>query len=87
MDGAGDGASVSLVGADLFVGALSADTNQFTTAQTIYYDPAQNPSLAGQTYALDGGGSLTAVPEPSSAWLVFFGIALLLRSVVKTNRS
>ncbi len=68
------GASVSLVGGDLYVGLLNADTNQFTTAQTIYYDPAQNLSLAGQTYALDGGGTLTAVPEPSSVGLVLFGI-------------
>jgi len=73
-----DGASVSLVGADLFVGVLNADTNQFTTAQTVYYDPAQNPSLAGQTYALNGGGSLTAVPEPSSAMLVLLAVAAAL---------
>jgi len=81
------GTSVSLVGGDLIVGVFNAQTDQFTTAQTIYYDPSQNPSLGAQTYALNGGGMLSPVPEPTSAWLVFFGIALLLRSVVKTNRS
>jgi T5SS/PEP-CTERM-associated repeat protein len=69
-----NGASILLAGGDLIVGLLSAQTNQFTTAQTIYYDPAQNPSLGAQTYALNGGGSLTAVPEPSSALLVLFGV-------------
>ncbi len=81
------GTSVSLVGGDLIVGVFNAQTDQLTTAQTIYYDPAKNSSLGGQTYALNGGGALSPVPEPTSAWLVFFGIALLLRSVVKTNRS
>jgi T5SS/PEP-CTERM-associated repeat protein len=80
------GASILLAGGDLIVGLLNADTNQFTTAQTIYYDPAQNPSLGAQTYALNGGGSLTAVPEPSSALLVVLGLALLMRSVVRGGR-
>jgi hypothetical protein len=57
------------------VGLFNASTGQFTTAQTIYYDPAQNPSLGAQTYALNGGGSLVAVPEPSSALLVLLALA------------
>jgi T5SS/PEP-CTERM-associated repeat protein len=72
------GASILLAGGDLIVGLFSASTDQFTTAQTIYYDPAQNPSLGAQTYALDGGGSLTAVPEPSSGLLVLFAVAASL---------
>jgi T5SS/PEP-CTERM-associated repeat protein len=71
------GASLLLAGGDLIVGLLSAQTNQFTTAQTIYYDPAQNPSLGAQTYALNGGGSLTAVPEPSSALLLLLAVAVV----------
>jgi hypothetical protein len=78
-----DGANVSLIGADLYIGLLNGETNQFTTAQTIYYDPAQNPLLAGQTYTLNGGGSLSPVPEPSSALLVLLGVAALVSSAVR----
>jgi hypothetical protein len=72
------GASVFLAGADLLVGIFAADAAQFTTAQTIYYDPAQNPALGGQSYALSGGGWLMAIPEPSTALLTLLGLAGLL---------
>jgi hypothetical protein len=81
------GASVSLAGGDLIVGVFNASTGQFTTAQTIYYDPAQNPSLGAQTYALNGGGSLTAVPEPSSAMLVLLGLVALWRATLRRGRT
>lgn len=80
------GASVSLAGADLIVGVFDANANQFTTPETIYYDPAQNPALGGQTFALNGGGSLTIIPEPSSFLLVVAGVAALLRSAVGGRR-
>ncbi len=47
-----------------------------------YDPPPQNPSLAGQTYTLDGGGSLSPVPEPSSALLAGLGVATLMRFMI-----
>jgi T5SS/PEP-CTERM-associated repeat protein len=63
------GASLTLDGADLYVGLFDATTNQLTTAWTIFYDPAQNPSLESKTYNLTGGGFLT-IPEPGTIGLV-----------------
>ena len=82
-----DGASVSLLGADLIVGVFNAATDQFTTAQTIYYDPVQNPSLGAQSYALNGGGTLTAVPEPSSMLLVLFGVVAAVTAARRRNKA
>lgn len=83
-----DGATVVLNGGDLIVGFFGADASQFTTAQTIYYEPALNPDLDGQTYALTGGGSLTVVPEPSTCVLVLLGgvtaLAVARRRTCKT---
>ncbi len=73
------GASVSLAGGDIIVGIFSASPNQFTTAQTIFYDPALSPWLEGQTYSLTGGGLLTAVPEPSTWLMVILALAVLAR--------
>ena len=79
------GGMVNLIGGDLVVGVFGAETNEITTAQTIYYDPMQNPDLAGQTYTLEGGGTLTAIPEPGSALLVVLGVALLFRCVGRSK--
>jgi hypothetical protein len=57
------GATLTLSGADLYVGALDASPTQLTSAYDIVYDPTQNPCLGGQTYTLAGGGLLEAVPE------------------------
>ena len=80
-------ATLTLVGGDLIVGILEASTDQFLTAQTIYYDPSQNPDLDGQTYSLAGGGSLVAVPEPSSGLLAVLSLAVLLGTRAKRTQT
>ncbi len=80
-------ATLTLVGGDLIVGILEASTGQFLTAQTIYYDPSQNPDLDGQTYSLAGGGSLVAVPEPSSGLLAVLSLAVLLGTRAKRTQT
>lgn len=82
-----DGATVVLTGGDLIVGFFGADASQFTTAQTIYYDPVLNPDLGGQTYALTGGGTLAVVPEPGTWTMVLVGVAALVSSAVRKKRA
>ncbi len=51
-------AYVSLIEADI---ADDSVTNITGNGHHVYYDPAQNPSLGGKTYKLQGGGELKAV--------------------------
>ncbi len=73
-------------GATLYVLEFDAALSQITTADTIYYDPTDNPALGGLTYILSGGGLLEAVPEPGTWLLVVVGVAALLRSAVARKR-
>jgi hypothetical protein len=78
------GATLTLAGANLYVGSFDAIPSQITSADTIYYDPTQNPSLGGQTFALAGGGLVEAVPEPGTFALVL--TALVSGIVVRRRR-
>ncbi|MFZ4695440.1 MAG: beta strand repeat-containing protein, partial [Verrucomicrobiia bacterium] len=70
-------ASMTLLGADLYVGVLGASASQIWSPQTIYYNETLNPQLSGQFFDLSGGGVLAPVPEPGVVALLL-GSTLLL---------
>jgi hypothetical protein len=71
------GGTLMFSGATLYVAVFDASLSQITTADDIYYNPAENPALGGLTYILSGGGLLEAVPEPGTWSLVLCGLAAL----------
>lgn len=80
------GGTLMFSGANLYVAVFDAALSQITTADTIYYIPADNPALSGLTYILSGGGLLEAVPEPGTWVLVLVGVAALLRNAAPRKR-
>ncbi len=79
LDGNGVAGGALYVGV-LALGGGTAQLADIHSAFNIYYDArlADNAYLGGQTYALDGGGSLiAAVPEPGTWALLLAGLGLM----------